>query len=205
MASDFDPTSAGDGGAGVVADGAGVAWSEIAFARVGPEISPTEIEKLVARASARLALPCRLLADELVVEPLVIPGRAQVDADQLLEQIEALAVGRRGPLVALTRRDLAIPIFTFVFGRAPLGGRAALVSLARLQPTFYGLPPDPEVAGARTLAEVLHELGHLAGLGHCPEAACLMRFAANVETVDLRGHAFCASCAAALPPGVLAG
>lgn len=203
MASDSDPTSAG--GPGVAGAGTDASWSEIAFARVGADLSPAELEKVVARASALLALPCRLLADELAVEPLLIPGRVQVDADQLLSQIGTLAAGRPGPLVGLTRQDLAIPIFTFVFGRAPLGGRAALVSLARLQPTFYGLPADPEVALARTLAEVLHELGHLAGLGHCPEPACLMRFAANVETVDLRGHAFCASCAAALPRGLLAG
>lgn len=40
--------------------------------------------------------------------------------------------------------DLAIPIFTFVFGRARSPGQAAFVSTARLDPIFYGLPTDPE-------------------------------------------------------------
>jgi predicted Zn-dependent protease len=31
-----------------------------------------------------------------------------------------------------------------------------------------------------------------------------MHFAANVESIDLRGATFCAACAAALPPHLLA-
>ena len=46
--------------------------------------------------------------------------------------------------LGLTEQDLAIPIFTFVFGRARSGGWAAVVSLARLDPTFYGLPSDED-------------------------------------------------------------
>ena len=39
------------------------------------------------------------------------------------------------------------------------------------------------------IAEVLHELGHLATLEHCASRACLMSFAGNVERVDARGRA----------------
>jgi archaemetzincin len=49
------------------------------------------------------------------------------------------------------------------------------------------------------VAEVVHELGHVAGLGHCPDLGCIMQFATSVERIDLRGPGFCAACAAALP------
>jgi len=48
-------------------------------------------------------------------------------------------------LLAVTGRDLFIPVLTFVFGQAQLGGRVAVISLARLRQEFYGLPPDREI------------------------------------------------------------
>ena len=47
-------------------------------------------------------------------------------------------------IVGVTSLDVGLPIFTFVFGRARQGGSAAVVSLARLEPAFYGLAPDAE-------------------------------------------------------------
>src|SRR6266496_3311939 len=63
-----------------------------------------------------------------------------------------------GKVLAVTDRDLFIPILTYVFGEAQLGGRAALVSTARLV-------EDVELFGPRLLVERLakeavHELGH---------------------------------------------
>jgi hypothetical protein len=62
------------------------------------------------------------------------------------------------------------------------------------------LPGDPERLTHRTLVEVVHELGHVASLVHCPDAACIMSFAGSVERVDVRGGDFCPACAAQLPP-----
>lgn len=160
-----------------------------------------EAQPWIEQVSGHLAVPCRLLGAP-AVELVKVPGRDQLDADRLLYQIEALAedgemAGRL--LVGLTARDVATPLFTFVFGRARVAGSAAVVSTARLDPRFYGLPADPVLTARRATAEILHELGHVAGLGHCRDAACLMHFSGTVEAVDLRGLAFCAACAAALP------
>jgi archaemetzincin len=164
---------------------------------VGP-LEPRRAEDLVERLSRRTAAAWRLLPPSPDGSLPRIAGRGQVDADALLAELEAQAPSG-SVLVGVTRHDLAIPIFTFVMGRARQGGRAALVSLARLDPPFYGLPEDPSLLAARTVVEVLHELGHVAGLAHCGEASCLMSFAGSVERVDVRGSEFCPDCAAQLP------
>ncbi len=153
---------------------------------------------VVMRASRRLAVPCGFDPVPWDNAPVRLDGREQVDADALLLELEAGAVP--GTVrVGLTGLDLGIAIFTFVFGRARRGGSAAVVSLARLAPERYGLAPDRDLYLSRVVAEVIHELGHVAGLDHCEDYGCIMRFAPTVEMIDLRGKDLCATCAAALP------
>jgi archaemetzincin len=101
-------------------------------------------------------------------------------------------------LLAVTERDLFIPVLTFVFGQAQLGGRVGVVSLARLRQEFYGLAANREVFLERAYKEALHETGHLFGLVHCAERKCAMSLATTVRQIDLKDAAFCAPCAARL-------
>jgi archaemetzincin len=159
--------------------------------RLGPE--------LAAHLSQRLGLPCRLAAapaDFLIPE---LSGRNQIDADRLLQVVESLPLARGRVRIAMTHRDMGHPIFTHFFGRARHGGPAVLVSTARLDPTFYGLPPDRALLLARATREIMHELGHAGGVGHCEDWTCVMHFAATVEDLELRGEAYCQRCLAALP------
>jgi archaemetzincin len=163
-------------------------------------------EELVAAVSRRVSVPCRLLETSLETDLPLLPGRGQVDADFLLERLETKQAARKTApgtvLVGLTTQDVGTSVFTFAFGRARHNGHAALVSLARLRPEFYGLTPGPRLTVRRAVAEILHEVGHAAGAGHCNDLSCLMHFATNVESVDLRGAVFCSSCAAQLPAGL---
>src|SRR5512147_1029276 len=114
------------------------------------------MEDLAARLSRRVRVPCRV-DGEVRIEPPLLPDREQGDADALLTYLEGPVAVPHEVTVAVVALDLGIPIFTFVFGRARQGGTAALVSLARLDPTFYGLPEDPELLTHRALVEVVHE------------------------------------------------
>jgi archaemetzincin len=125
-------------------------------------------------------------------------NRDQLDANALLARLEARASDAR-LLVGVAAEDLAIPIFTFVFGLARQGGPACVVSLARAEPSFYGLPADTRVRDERVVAEIRHELGHLASLEHCPDRSCLMSFAGSIERADARGARFCEACRMKLP------
>jgi archaemetzincin len=159
-------------------------------------------EDLVARVSRRVSAPCRLSDSTLGSNLPILPDREQVDADSLLRLLEEVRVAQGTILVGMTLRDLGIRIFTFVFGQARHHGHAAVVSLARLKPEFYGLAPDPDLILRRAVTEILHELGHIAGLTHCVDFNCLMHFATNVESIDLRGASYCDTCRAELPEGL---
>jgi len=164
-----------------------------------------EGERLTALVSRHVGLPCRYVEAPLEGELQLLPGREQADADHALLRLEAHVVEPGTVVVGVTTVDLGLPIFTFVFGGARSGGHTAVVSLARLRPEFYGLPADAELTGRRAVAEILHEIAHLADLGHCDNYSCLMHFSTDVETIDLRGLSFCPDCASELPRRFLAG
>lgn len=94
--------------------------------------------------------------------------------------------------------DLFIPILTFVFGEAQLNGKVAMVSTARLEQGFYGLPSNQPLLLRRLIKEVKHELGHTFGLLHCSERSCVMSLATNVIDVDRKGLVFCDTCEGSL-------
>lgn len=104
-------------------------------------------------------------------------------------------------LLGVTDRDLCIPILTYVFGEAQVGGTAAVVSLARLRQEHYGLSPDRPLLLERLRKECLHELGHTFGLVHCPSRDCVMYLSNTVVDVDTRGRDFCRGCETVVASG----
>jgi archaemetzincin len=160
-------------------------------------LEPGALEALAARLSRAVELACHVApAPALPLER--IAGRDQLDAGRLLAALETHARERR-LLVGVAAEDIAVPVFSFVFGLARQGGQACVVSRARADPCFYGLPADPALCDERTVAELRHELGHLAELEHCPDRGCLMAFAGSIERADARGAQFCAACRTRLP------
>jgi archaemetzincin len=121
-------------------------------------------------------------------------ARRQFDSTRVLKE----ALGRIGSgalrLLAVTEADLFIPMLTFVFGQAQLGGPAAVVSMARLRQEFYGLPPDPPLLWKRAAKEALHEIGHSFGLVHCLDPSCVLSLSSDIGQVDAKNGAFCPGC-----------
>ncbi|HEX7484630.1 MAG TPA: archaemetzincin family Zn-dependent metalloprotease [Vicinamibacterales bacterium] len=96
-------------------------------------------------------------------------------------------------IIGITDVDLFIPILTFVYGEAQLGGTAAVVSTARLL-SDNGFRPDPNLLMSRLEKECLHELGHTFGLLHCPVPTCVMARSVNLVQVDAKDPALCHDC-----------
>jgi archaemetzincin len=97
-------------------------------------------------------------------------------------------------IVGITDVDICVPVLQFVFGQAQLSGKAALVSIARLQQQFYGLPEDRGLLADRAKKETVHELGHTYGLVHCRNSLCVMHYSNSLREVDSRPLEFCDGC-----------
>jgi len=124
-------------------------------------------------------------------------GRQQYLSDAILSQLRQVALPAER-LLGLVDLDLYTPGLNFVFGQASMGGREALIALPRLRQSFYGLPDDEALFHERAIKEAVHELGHTYGLGHCPDATCVMHFSNSLPDTDFKGKEFCAMCRAAL-------
>lgn len=121
--------------------------------------------------------------------------RRQYRASSLLRTLAREHKRRPALCLGLTDRDLYAPHLSFVFGKANVGAGVAVVSLARLAPGVKD--PHSTRMRQRLYKVAVHEVGHLAGLGHCADPACVMCFAGDVAALKQRRAALCANCAAA--------
>ena len=82
-----------------------------------------------------------------------------------------------------------------VLGEAAMKGCCAVIGI---QPLRAGSGADGQVLRARLLTEAIHEAGHLAGVGHCRRASCVMYPSLRIADTDHKGHTFCDECRRAL-------
>ncbi len=124
------------------------------------------------------------------------PERQQFHSSEILAAMQSYINRDTWRLLGVTGHDLYIPILTFVFGEAQMGGPAALVSYHRLMQEFYGLPHDLDLLANRLLIESVHELGHTLHLTHCDDFRCSMAPSHAVEWIDIKDSGFCEDCLA---------
>jgi len=151
----------------------------------------TELAPAVANL---FRVPTQVLGCRLDAEFAYHGERQQYHSSEILQEMQRYVGTDSWRLLGVAAVDLYIPILTFVFGEAQIGGPCGLVSLHRLRQEFYGLPPDGEVLRQRLLKEAVHEVGHTLDLTHCDDYQCAMAPSHAVEWIDLKNCELCGSC-----------
>jgi archaemetzincin len=141
-------------------------------------------------------VPCSVQPTGLDPEFAFHGERQQYHSSEILARMQSRVTPECWRVLGVTGVDLYIPILTFVFGEAQMGGPCALLSLHRLRQEFYGLPEDYALLGDRALKEAVHELGHTLNLTHCDDYQCAMAPSHAVEWIDLKESSLCQTCQA---------
>jgi archaemetzincin len=150
--------------------------------------------RLGAGLSRSFGVECTVLAESLDPTPTFHREREQYHSSEILFAMQRSVRPDSWRVLGITMVDLYIPILTFVFGEAQMGGSCGLVSGHRLCQQFYGLPEDQALFERRLLTESIHELGHTLQLTHCDDYACAMAPSHGVEWMDLKLTSLCQAC-----------
>jgi archaemetzincin len=149
-----------------------------------------EIEKVFGLSTGR-----RSLLDTLAFA--YDSKRDQYHSTLILEKLSETVPDTFLKVLAIVQVDLFIPILTYVYGEALLGGKSCIVSTCRLKTGryFFG---DPQVFQDRIVKEAVHELGHTFDLRHCRERTCIMHYCRTLEDVDAKSGHLCRYCSVML-------
>jgi archaemetzincin len=165
----------------------------------------TPAHELVERVREFLAssLPSTVVTEEalLHLDPFYNTSRGQYNSTAILSFLSQRyrSEDPEDRYVGILRHDLFIPVLTFVFGEAELGGRSAVVSYHRLENERYGLPANGRLLITRLCKEAMHEVGHTFGLVHCRTPGCVMSPSNDVQGVDNKSPHLCDLCNRQIP------
>jgi archaemetzincin len=147
-----------------------------------------------------IGVRCTVLPVRLDPEFAFHGERQQYHSSEILHYMQRFVAPDSWRVLGIAAVDLYIPILTFVFGEAQMGGPCAVLSTHRLRQEFYGLPSDPELFRQRVIKEAVHEVGHTLNLTHCDDYRCAMASSHAVEWIDLKDTVLCGTCGRATNP-----
>jgi archaemetzincin len=150
------------------------------------------LEKLKDRVGDIFRCPVETGAGFTDLAQAYAPERRQYLSSKLLVSLGKSE--REEKVVGIADVDLYVPRLNFVFGEADVISGTAVVSLCRLRQEYYGLAPDEALFLERATKEIVHELGHTFGLGHCTNNKCVMHFSNSLADTDLKEARFCGMC-----------
>ncbi|HEV2116702.1 MAG TPA: archaemetzincin family Zn-dependent metalloprotease [Terriglobales bacterium] len=152
------------------------------------------LQELGAAMAGVFRVPFLVLPRALDPEFAFHPERQQYHSSEILAAMQPRLRGDCWRVLGVAAVDLYIPILTFVFGEAQIGGGCAVISSYRLRQEFYGLAANAELLRERLLKEAIHEIGHTLELTHCQDYRCAMAASHAVEWIDIKEAWLCSQC-----------
>ena len=148
-----------------------------------------QVGREVHRITGYSSLTASLLQD---IDFAFESSRDQHYSTPILEKLADMAPPGAVKILAICSVDLFIPILTFVYGEAQLGGKACIISTHRLSEGLGTAQSDKFIR--RVVKEAIHELGHTFNLRHCKDHNCCMHYCRTIKDVDRKTHQLCRYC-----------
>ncbi|NLL10582.1 MAG: peptidase M54 [Methanomicrobiales archaeon] len=155
--------------------------------------APAGLEIPVARIISQiLDIPA-----EVCESPVLYNGfdrsRNQFNAGAILSCLDVFSrrTEEKSFILLVTGDDIFRPGNRYVFGLSRPATRTAVISSARLNNEYWGLPPDEMMLIDRLSREGAHEIGHLLHLEHCDNASCIMANPLTLDDLDNKKPMLC--------------
>jgi archaemetzincin len=170
------------------------------FLRIVPvnNVPKAMLDRVRNELESNLNIKCRIMPRLSIPEESFNRWRKQYNAEIVLSMLSEKSavkfIDKNIPTLLVTDVDLYYRGLNFVFGLEYPAKSSAIVSIARLRPEFYDERANSNLLTDRTVKEVIHEIGHYLGLGHCYNTWCVMSFSPSVNDVDIKQKNFCENC-----------
>jgi archaemetzincin len=117
--------------------------------------------------------------------------RKQYDADRLVSTLVSRLKGNVWRAMGVVNEDLYAEPMDFVFGSANPGLGVAIISLKRLDDTYYGLPENQMRFRSRAIKEAVRFLGLSMRMRPLDDPQCIMSPSRSIEDIDRKIPGFC--------------
>jgi archaemetzincin len=122
------------------------------------------------------------------------PKRNQYYSTIILNKLELLRASPREKILGIMDEDLYVPSMSFVLSEADPQAKSAIISTHRLKQQSLDIYDDEKIHFSRTVKELVHNLGHLLNLEHCPNPKCVMHLSNTLLEADEKSEKFCDNC-----------
>jgi archaemetzincin len=150
------------------------------------------VEVVATNLETFFQIPTQIFPDQPLPEGAHNPHREQYNCYPILALLNAQKPDHALRIVGVAHVDLFIPILTYVFGEAELGGTATVISTYRLDNDVK--PVCLDCLYDRVAKIAVHEVAHTFRLQHCKEAGCIMNSFPVIGHIDNIPVSLCRYC-----------
>lgn len=155
-----------------------------------------EVTMLQGFLKQRLGVPVRVEKNFIDLSSARHKDRGQYDYSVMLDALRHVVRGDEGRVILLTSKDTFGNGLNWSTGVSYCNSTVSVVSVCRLNPSFWREAPNKKLWHERIRKIALHELGHTFGRAeHCVNWRCAIHGSNSIEDIDRTGKDYCPDCA----------